>query len=103
MVCLVYTTVPDEKTGEEISRNLLDKNLIACANLMPAGKSFYMWEGKFQRAHEHLLFLKTRSAQFPEIEQEILRLHPSECPCIMAWNMDHGYPAFLEWVKHSLV
>ena len=46
---LIYCIVPDEKTGESLSRHLLSLKLIACANLFPQGKSFYNWKGSFKQ------------------------------------------------------
>ena len=103
MPCLIYITVPDQQTGETIAQTLLDKKLIACANLMQAGKSFYIWEGKTTSATEYILFLKTLSIKFKEVQQEILALHPYECPAIISWKIDQGHPVFLEWIGLSLV
>ena len=48
----VYCTVPDKKTAEKIARHLLSLNLIACANALAKGQSFYKWKGKFQKTEE---------------------------------------------------
>ncbi|HHI01088.1 MAG TPA: divalent cation tolerance protein CutA, partial [Thermococcus litoralis] len=42
---LVYTTFPDWESAERITKELLERKLIACANLREH-KAFYWWEGK---------------------------------------------------------
>ena len=41
----VYITNPTKKEAEKIARHLLEKRLIACANVFPVGK-FLLVEGK---------------------------------------------------------
>lgn len=101
MVYLIYTTVPNEKVGTEIARHLLEKKLVACANLLPVGKSFYIWDGQLQSEAEHVLFLKTTLNKLREVEENILSVHPYECPCIVAWQSDQVYLPFLKWVIAS--
>jgi len=99
---LVYTTVPDEKSGEKIAKHLLNNKLIACANLTPASKSFYVWEGNLKNETEHLLFLKTTPDKMKTVEEEISKVHPYECPCILSWKSIQVHPPFLEWAIQSM-
>lgn len=96
---LVYSTVPDEKTGETLSRHLLSKKLMACANLLPQGQSFYEWEGKIQSESEQILICKTTKSSYPKLEKEIKKNHPYKCPCIVALPLSQGYPPFLKWIQ----
>ena len=44
---VVYTTFPDCESAEKVIRALLEKRLIACANLREH-KALYWWEGKIE-------------------------------------------------------
>ena len=44
-MAFVYITCKDKKEARKISRFLLEKKLIACANIFPI-ESMYRWEGK---------------------------------------------------------
>ena len=42
MYCLIYITCSKVDEAKNISRNLLEKELIACANIFPNIESIYM-------------------------------------------------------------
>jgi periplasmic divalent cation tolerance protein len=98
---LLYTTFPDEKTAETLCARLLEEKLIACANLMPKGVSFYRWEGVMKRASEVIVFMKTRTTCVDKITQLLKIHHPHTCPCLLALPIDKGMPEFLDWVRES--
>ena len=51
---LVLITVPDKKTGTELSEKLLTARLAACVTVMDGASSAYWWEGKIQHVHGFL-------------------------------------------------
>lgn len=95
---MVYVTFPNDETARQICHNLLEENLIACANIFPPHTSFYKWQGKVNQESEIAALLKTRSELFQKIEQKILSLHPHECPCITKFSAEESHTNFLEWV-----
>ena len=98
-VILVYTTAPDEKAAKEISGALLEKRLIACANISQPHVSLYRWQGKIEEGREVAMILKTREELFDRVKEEILKLHSYECPCIVQIPVEGGHAAFLDWIK----
>lgn len=98
---LIYCAVPDESTGEKISKHLLSLQLIACANLFPQVRSFYEWEGKFQNTKESVLIFKTTKKLYPQVEKELIKIHPYECPGLCAFSIKKGYEPFLLWIKNQ--
>ena len=100
--CLIYTTLPDTKTAENLARHLLSLKLIACANLLPEMKSFYEWKGELTQDSECLLLLKTRKSLYKKVEKAIQSEHPYECPCILQLPITSGSEAFLKWVQDSV-
>ncbi|MCB0379351.1 MAG: divalent-cation tolerance protein CutA [Bdellovibrionales bacterium] len=95
---LLYVTVPNSEAGEKIANELLQEKWIACANLMPAHKSFFRWEGEIQGSEEHVLILKTRRLDRPALTERIKDLHPYECPCILTIDPIHTNPEFVDWI-----
>lgn len=98
---LIYSTVPDEKTGKKIIKHLLEKNLVACGNLFSEGTSFFHWEGKIQTAKESVVILKTSAKLYKQIEMEVKKLHPYDCPCILSLPVKEGYKSFLDWIDKN--
>lgn len=98
---LVLTTVPEEKTGDEIARTLVEEKLAACVTVSPAARSFYRWEGKTCADKEHILFIKTRSSLFGRLEARIKTLHPYKVPELIALPIEKGSKDYLGWLDEE--
>ena len=97
----VHVTMPDREKATSLARALVEEGLAACVNIVPGVRSIYRWEGRLQEDEEVLCFIKTRPALFDRARQRILALHPYEVPEILAFAVDDGSPAYLEWLKTS--
>jgi periplasmic divalent cation tolerance protein len=95
---LVLTTVPEEKTGHEIGRTLVEESLAACVTVSPSARSFYRWEGKLHAEDEHILFIKTRASFFERLETRIKALHPYKVPEIVSLPIESGSKDYLDWL-----
>ncbi len=100
---LVFTTVPDPASAVKIAESLIDARLAACVHSLPAGTSYYRWQGKQEQSSEITLLIKTTSAKYPELEAAIRRLHPYELPEILGLPVSVGLPAYLEWIHDETV
>jgi periplasmic divalent cation tolerance protein len=94
-----YTTYPDKETAQKISRILLEKQLIACANLYPID-SLYHWKGEIVEEQEWVAILKSSAQLKDQLIQTINEIHPYDVPCIVHWAADAN-PEYLKWVKES--
>jgi periplasmic divalent cation tolerance protein len=97
----VHVTMPDREQATSMARALVDEGLAACVNIVPGVRSVYRWEGRIQEDEEVLCLIKTRPAVFEHARQRILALHPYEVPEILAFAVDDGSQAYLEWLKKS--
>ena len=95
---LVLTTLPTADGAAEVAKTVVDEKLAACANILPALRSIYRWEGKVQDENEVLVLLKTRQAQYERLEARILELHPYDVPEILAIPIEEGHRTYLDWV-----
>jgi periplasmic divalent cation tolerance protein len=100
--CFIYVTCKDVAEAEEISSNLLERKLIACANIGPEITSIYEWQGKLEKSQEVRLILKTTEEKFTQIEEEIKKIHSYETPCIVQFNVTGGNKEFLDWIENSV-
>jgi len=96
---LVFTTLPNADKAAEIARALVEERLAACANLLPAVRSIYRWEGKIRDENEVLVLFKTRAENVERLKARILELHPYEVPEILAVPVESGYQAYLDWLS----
>jgi periplasmic divalent cation tolerance protein len=96
---VVFCTVPDEKTGQDLAAKLVEERLAACVNLNGGITSFYWWQDKIEKDSENLLIIKTRRELFPELEAKIRSLHPYQVPEIIALPILQGHPPYLDWIR----
>lgn len=96
-VLMVLTTIPASAV-QPVVRSLLDERLVACANLMPVGRSLYRWEGRIEEGEEQVVLLKTVRARRDALRVRLAELHPYDVPEILEWAPTGGAAAYLEWV-----
>lgn len=79
---LIYITCKDNEEARKISRHLLEKKLVACANIHPT-ESMYWWENKIQNDNEFVIIAKTKGENYEKVKQEVKKIHSYEVPCIL--------------------
>ncbi len=96
---LIYATFPSKGVALEVARACVQARVVACANVFEKVKSVYEWEGKLCEESECVAVMKTRRANTEAAIEKIKRLHPYECPCIIALPVLDGNPDFLRWLS----
>ena len=100
-ISVVFVTVGREEEGLKISHALVQEKLVACVNIIAGVRSIYWWKDEVCDDREWLLVMKTRSALVPALQSRIKALHSYEVPEIIAFPIEQGLPAYLEWVLES--
>jgi len=96
---LVYVTAPSLAEAEALARLAVEGRLAACANILPAMRSLYWWQGKLEQADEVVLLLKTTEALAPALIRALTEAHSYDCPCVVALPIASGNPDFLRWIE----
>jgi periplasmic divalent cation tolerance protein len=99
---VVLVTAPDMAVARKLARAALRARLIACANLVPKIESHYVWRGKFERAAEVLLVLKTTAARLPALEKLVLAQHPYDTPEFVVLPLVRGNNCYLDWLQKAV-
>lgn len=76
-------TASSAAEAESIASALLEKKLIACANIFPAVTSVYHWQDKIQKDQELVMIAKSSSEKEDEIIKLIKANHSYDCPAIL--------------------
>ena len=97
----IYVTAADAAQAEALAEALLERRLVACANLLPRMRSLYRWQGRLERDDEVAMILKTTADRLDEALRAIDALHPYDVPCAVAWPVEAGLPAYLDWVREE--
>jgi periplasmic divalent cation tolerance protein len=95
---LVLTNCPDEASANAIALALVEERLAACVSILPRVQSVYRWQGAVESATEIPLFIKSTATNYPALEAAIRDRHPYQVPEIIALPVEHGLPAYLDWI-----
>ena len=95
---IVLSTCASAAEADTIARQLLEKRLAACVNILPGACSLYRWHGAIEEAAECLLLIKSRQGLWEELRAEIQRLHSYEVPEVLLLAIEDGSPTYLNWL-----
>ena len=98
-VVIALTTVPTELDVDELVRKLLERRLVACANVLPPMRSAYWWKGTIETAEERQVVFKTRQGCVDALEAALRELHPFDVPEFLVIPVFGGSEAYLRWVR----
>lgn len=99
---VVMVTGPNVRQYKRIARSLLEKRLVACANLVPLVHSLYHWKGKIADEKECLIILKSSRELFAALRVEVEKLHSYSVPEVIALPIIDGAPNYLNWITESV-
>ena len=99
---VVLTTVARVEDAENIAREMVERRLAACVNILPPVTSVYRWQGEVTREPEHLLLMKTRTDRFEALRARLVEIHPYETPEVVALPVAAGHAPYLQWIADSL-
>jgi periplasmic divalent cation tolerance protein len=98
---ICYITYENKKQAKKIVSHLLDKKLIACANIFPM-TSMYKWKGKIVDSKEVVSIVKTKNSNWNKLKKEVEKIHPYETPCIIKMSVSANKD-FEDWVKKNVI
>ncbi len=98
---VVLSTVERAEDAERIARELVERGLAACVNVVPGLVSIYRWKGELERAEERLLLIKTRAERFEALREALVALHPYDVPEVLALPIAEGHAPYLAWLDEN--
>ena len=93
----VTTSVSDQAEALSLARTLVERRLVACAQILPI-HSVYRWSGKIEEAAEFLLICKIKAVDFKEVSETISQCHGYDVPEIVMSPISAGHAAYLAWI-----
>ena len=97
-----YITAPNKKEAGRIAKKLLDKRLIACANVINKVNSYFVWKNKIQNSKEIIICGKTTLKNQKKIIKVVKSIHSYSVPCIIFFDIKNGNKDFLKWIEQSV-
>ena len=99
---LVLTTCGSAEEARRIAKELVERRLAACVNIVPEVESVYRWKGEIESATEWLLIIKTTDVAFERLRYALSKLHSYEVPECIEIAIEDGSVAYLEWIGESV-
>jgi len=100
---LIITHCPDQVCAHTLAQDLVTHHLAACVNIGSSVTSIFLWQDKLEQTQEIPLFIKTQKQYYAKIEAWLDKHHPYEVPEIIALPITDGLPAYLRWIKDSVL
>jgi periplasmic divalent cation tolerance protein len=97
---IMYVTCKDNLEARVVAKALLEKKLVACANIVES-KSLYNASGELVEQDEAILLLKTKKDKYDDVKAEIVKLHSYNVPCILRVDVTSNKEYF-DWVCKEL-
>lgn len=88
--------------AKSIVKELLEKRLIACANIIPNIHSFFIWEDKIDEAEEVKVYMKTVEANYSNVKSFIEKHCSYEVPEIIGISLDQVNEKYAQWLELEL-
>jgi len=95
---LVYTTWPSVVEAEAAGRQIVERRLAACVNILPGAISHYWWQGTIERAEEAVMIVKTRASLGEAVRTAVKEVHPYETAAITVLAVDSLDPDSHAWI-----
>jgi len=98
-VVMIYATFPDREGALALGRDLVERELAGCVNVLPAMTSVYIWNGVTETADEVVLIAKLAEEGADRAVAHIVANHPYETPAVLVVPLAGGNAAYLDWVR----
>jgi periplasmic divalent cation tolerance protein len=99
---IVLSTAGSVEEARKIARYLVENQLAACVNIVPAIESIYRWRGKVESGSESMLLIKTTAGNLASVEEAIRELHSYDLAECIALVIESGGSEYLDWIGDSV-
>jgi periplasmic divalent cation tolerance protein len=99
---VVLSVASSVEDAEFIARELVERRLAACVNIVPGVSSIYRWRGEVEHNAEVQLVIKTSAERFEALREAFVKLHTYELPELIALEVKAGHAPYLAWLEESL-
>jgi periplasmic divalent cation tolerance protein len=95
---LIYATFPSPEAAESVGRELIERRLAACVNVIAGMTSLYRWEGRIARDSEAVMIIKTRSSAAEAVLGAVKARHSYTNPALLVVPVEGGSADYIDWL-----
>lgn len=96
---LIWCSFADRDSARAVANELLDRKLIACANILSGMESIFEWNGERGEDKEIGVLFKTNSSLLEEAIECLDEIHPYDTPAILGWHCNVAGRATEDWLN----
>lgn len=100
-IVAVYAVFGSDEEARRIGRDMIERRLAACVNVLGACHSIYRWQDKVEEAGEVAVLFKTASEGAPALVAAIRGAHSYDVPAITVLPIAHTHDAYADWVRNN--
>lgn len=98
-VVMIYATFPDRALALAFGKDLVERGLAGCVNILPSMTSVYVWKGSTETAEEAVMIAKLAAEGADRAVAHIVASHPYETPAVLVVPIAGGSESYLSWVR----
>ena len=95
---VALTTFSSKENATNVVTQLIQKKLVACAQIEGPIQSSFFWENNYNQTSEWRVLLKFSKARENELFDEIHAIHEYQTPQWVVWSADSS-STYAEWVE----
>ena len=99
---IVLTTVGASFDARAMARDLVERRLVACVNIVDRINSIYRFQGKIEDDSEQLLVMKTVDTRVGELKEAVFAVHPYDVPEFVIVAIDRIEGPYRDWLVDSV-
>lgn len=88
--------------ARKVARALVQKRLVACAQIIPWVESIYIWDMQLETTQESKVVFKSTESLFATIAKEIEENATYDIPEVTYRIIDGGNEAYMNWVEEQV-
>jgi len=96
-----HVTYACEAEAVRAASSAIDKNLAACANIVPDIRSLYRWQGRVKNETETLAIFKTSAKRADALAALLESGHPYDTPAIIRHENVTANSAYEDWIAQE--
>lgn len=100
-IVAVYVIFASEEEARRIGRDMVERRLAACVNVLGPCHSIYRWQGAVEEATEVAAMFKTRHEQATPLMAAIHLVHSYDVPAMVVLPIAATHRDYMAWVKDN--
>jgi len=97
-IVAIYAVFGSDEEARRIGRDMVERRLAACVNILGTSRSIYRWQGAVEEGEEVAALFKTRRAQAEPLMGAIHEAHSYDVPAIVQLPVAASHRSYIEWV-----